>query len=138
MRQNVVIVLLSVCLSLLAVNLCMLLARSQPIAIGQGVGVPTGSVAIASVQGNDQSPWCFVYDVTSQRIAVYKAGNQGLELKGVRQITYDIRLEELDKKAANMNVRVADVKKLKGGSTPAPAPKGKVVEEPEETVEEGQ
>jgi hypothetical protein len=96
MRQNLVVVLLSVCLTLLAVNLYVTLRGPQPAAWGQGVGIPTGQVAIATVQGTSNDPWCYVYDVGSQRLAVYTTKNQGVELKGVRNITYDLKLEELN------------------------------------------
>ena len=102
MRQNLVVVLLSVCSTLLVVNLFMILGQPQQAAFGQAAALPTGSVAIATVQDTSNSPWCFVYDVSSQRLVAYKAGNQGLELKGARQITWDLKIEELSAKLAQM------------------------------------
>ena len=45
MRQNIIIVLLSICCTLLAVNLLVSLYRQQsfPVALGQAVGTPSGS-----------------------------------------------------------------------------------------------
>src|SRR5512145_1784995 len=109
MRQNFIIVLLTVCATLLAVNLYVSLQRPElPVAFGQAVGVPSGSVAIATSQGTGPEPWCFLYDVTSQRLAVYSCKNAGLELKGVRQLTWDLQLQELPPALASKRIPVAD------------------------------
>lgn len=127
MRQNFIIVLLTVCATLLAVNLYVSLQRPDlPVAFGQAVGVPSGTVAIATSQGTGPEPWCFVYDVSSQRLAVYSCKNQGLELKGVRQVTWDIQIPELPPGLASKRVTVADIKKEvtkqgKAGTSPPPA-----------------
>lgn len=72
----------------------------------------TGSVAIAAVQGTANEPWVFVYDVGSQRLACYKNSNQGLEFKGLRQITWDLRLEELTSAwASKGKIPVPEVRK---------------------------
>ena len=92
MRQNLVIVALSVCCTLLAVNLYVTLQLPQQPAFGQGAAIPTGHVA-------------------SQRLALYTARNRGLELKGVRHITYDLRLTELDARMVNKPLPVSEVKK---------------------------
>jgi hypothetical protein len=150
MRQNIIIVLLTVCATLLAGNLYVSLQRPDlPLAFGQAVGVPSGQVAIATSQGTGPEPWCFVYDVTSQRLAVYSCKNQGLELKGVRQCTWDLQLQELPPALASRRIPVADIKKElqkqpKAGATPPTAkekkePPGKQAppeEEPEEEAPE--
>jgi hypothetical protein len=94
MRQNFIIVLLSVCSTLLAVNLFVALRSPEiPLAFSQGVGTPTGSAAIAAVISQQGEPWCFVYDVGSQRLGAYTASkNQGVALTGVRHITYDLKV----------------------------------------------
>ena len=112
MRQNFIIVLLTVCATLLAVNLYVSLQRPElPVAFGQAVGVPSGSVAIATSQGTGPEPWLFLYDVGSQRLAVYTCKNQGLELKGVRQITWDLQIPDLPPALATKRASVADIKK---------------------------
>ena len=111
MRQNLVIALLSACLTLLCVNLYVSFSKQPlPAALGQAVGTPTGSVAIATVQGTSQDPWCYIYDIGTQRLAVYKVQNQGIELKGVRQITWDMKLEELNPKLAAQRLPVSVIK----------------------------
>ena len=111
MRQNLVIVALSVCCTLLAVNLYVTLQLPQQPAFGQGAAIPTGQVAMAAVQNTSQDPYVYIYDVASQRLALYTARNRGLELKGVRHITYDLRLTELDARMVNKPLPVSEVKK---------------------------
>ncbi len=109
MRQNLVIGLLSVACTLLAVNLYVSLSGARyPAALGQGAMEATGSVAIAAVH----EPWIFVYDVVNQRLACYKNSNQGIEFKGLRQLTWDLRLEELPPAwASKGKITVSEVRK---------------------------
>lgn len=115
MRQNVVIVLLSVCCTLLAVNLYVSLHGSSgalPPAHGQAAAGTQTSVALATVQGTSNDPWVYIYDVTSQRLGCYKTGNTGIEFKGLRQLTWDLKLEELNPKLATTGkVPVATIRK---------------------------
>ncbi len=57
------------------------------------------------------NPIVFVFDVGTQHLAVYKASNRGLKLTGVRQITWDLKLEELNPALAGQGVSVSQVKK---------------------------
>jgi len=119
MRQNITIALLFVCAMLLAVHLTVSLRRPEfPLAFGQAVGVPSGQVAIATSQGTGPEPWLFLYDVASQRLAVYTCKNQGLELKGVRQITWDLQIQDLPPALASKRASVADIKKGVSKQTP--------------------
>ena len=113
MRNNMVIVLLSVCCTLLAVNLYVALGEgaSQTAYSQAASAVPTGQVALATSQDTSNSPFVFVYEVGTQRLAAYKAGNQGIELKGLRQITWDLKLEELNPALANRRVKVSEIRK---------------------------
>lgn len=112
MRQNLVICLLSVCCTLLAMNLYVSLdGPAVREAAGQATAIPSNSVCVATVQGTSNDPWCYVYDVGTQRLAVYKTGNTGIELKGVRQITWDIKLEELNPRLATGKVPVSAIRK---------------------------
>ena len=132
MRKNLTIVLLSVGCTLLVVNLYITLNQPQArLALGQGTAIPTGSVALAAVMGNSAEPWVFIYDVQTQHLASYKNSNQGLMLKGVRQITWDLKIEELTPAAAAKGASVGEVKKAlsktPGGSAATgkkPAPMG--------------
>lgn len=54
-----------------------------------------GPVAISAVRVRQTEPWVFLYDVASERLAGYRAGKEGLELRAVRQVTWDLRVEEL-------------------------------------------
>jgi hypothetical protein len=54
-----------------------------------------GPVALSAVRVRQSEPWVFLYDVASERLAGYRAGREGLELRSVRQVTWDLRLEEL-------------------------------------------
>jgi hypothetical protein len=122
MRKNLTIVLLSVGCTLLAVNLFVMLKEPQArLALGQGTAIPTGSVALAAVMGNTAEPWVFIYDVQTQHLASYKNSNQGLVLKGVRQITWDLKIEDLAPAAAAKGASVKEVKgalgKGAGGSS---------------------
>lgn len=111
MRQNLVIVGLSVCCTLLAVNLYVLLQSPDRAAFGQGAAVPTGTVAMAAVQNSSQDANVYIYDVASQRLALYAARNRGIELKGLRQITWDLQLVELPGTLVNRPLPVSAIRK---------------------------
>jgi hypothetical protein len=96
MRQNLIIALLSIACTLLAVNLYVTLSEPRmPLAFGQAVGTPTGSVALATgvTQGGSET-MLYLYDLSNQRLAAYSTKNQGIELKGVRHITHDLKAVE--------------------------------------------
>ena len=78
----------------------------------QAAATPTGEVAIATVQGPGSQAWVFLYDVLSQRLAAYEAGNQCIELKGVRQVTWDLKLHELPSSLCGKKISVKDMKEL--------------------------
>lgn len=120
MRQNLIIVLLSVGSTLLAINLFVALRPQElPVAFGQAVGTPTGSVAVAAVQTQGGDPWCFVYDVGSQRLASYTATRTlGVELRGVRQITYDLKAVNFASQGKNpkpSDIKIELEKQAQGG-----------------------
>jgi len=121
MRQNLLIGLALSCAILLALNLLVALkGPTYPAAFGQGVGTPTGQVAIAAVPGTGGGEnYCWVYDVASQHLASYVQRGQGIELKGVRMITFDLEIRDLDAKLASKRLTVKDiegeVKKQRGG-----------------------
>jgi hypothetical protein len=128
MRQNLLVGLLFSCVILLALNLLVSLkAPSFPAAFGQAVGTPQGQVAIATVQGTGGGEtYCWVYEVASQRMACYVQRGQGIELKGVRQITWDLEIRELDAKLASKRLSVKDIEaEVKKQKTGGSASKGK-------------
>jgi hypothetical protein len=83
-------------------------------------------VALAATKGPSQEPWVFLFDATSDRLAAYRAGDLGIELKGVRRITWDLMLEELDPRrtAGGSRVRVAGVRKAMEEQGREPGPEG--------------
>ena len=93
MRQNLVVALLSVCCTLLAVNLIVALRGPQlPFAYGQAVGTPSGQVVLAT--GMNQSgneAVLYLYDVGTQALCAYTTKGQGIELKGTRRVTWDLK-----------------------------------------------
>lgn len=113
MRQNLIVALLSICCTLLAVDVVATLRGGNMLtAYGQATGNPTGSYAIATIQGSGNEGWCWVFDCTSKRLCSYVTKNQGIELKGARELTYDLKIRELPAAAANTRLTVAKVKEL--------------------------
>ncbi|HVR74980.1 MAG TPA: hypothetical protein VMT52_11635 [Planctomycetota bacterium] len=113
MRQNLIVALLSICCTLLAVDVVVTLRGSQvPPAYGQATGNATGSFAIATVQGSGSEGWCWIFDYESKRLCSYVTKNQGIELKGARELTYDLKIRELPPAAANTRLTVLKVKEL--------------------------
>ena len=78
----------------------------------QAAATPTGEVAIATVQGPGSQAWVYVYDVESHRLAAYETGNQCIELKGVREITWDLKLHELPPQLCGKRLSVKEVREL--------------------------
>ncbi len=111
MRQNVIVALLSICCTLLAVNLVVALRGPQlPFAFGQAVGTPSSSVVLAT--GMNQSgneAVLYLYDISSQALACYTTKGQGIELKGTRKITWDLKPQEY--RATAKSPTVAEMKK---------------------------
>ncbi len=111
MRQNLIVALLAVCCTLLGVNLAVSLRGPQfPVAFGQAVGTPSGQVVLATGQtqtGNEAV--LYLYDIATQALACYTAKNQGIELKGVRKITYDLKAPDFTAKGKSPTVQ--DMKK---------------------------
>jgi hypothetical protein len=112
MRQNLIVALLAVCCTLLAVNLYVALRGPQlPFAYGQSVGVPSGSVVLATgvSQGGSEAV-LYLYDAPSQSLACYTVKGQGIELRGVRRVTYDLKAVEFPAKGG----KAPSVKDMKG------------------------
>lgn len=96
MRQNLIIALLSICCTLLAVNLVVALREPKlQVAHGQAVGTPAGQAILATgmTQSGNEAV-LYVYDVGTQALAAYTTKGQGIELKGTRKITYDLQAPE--------------------------------------------
>ena len=81
---------------LLGANLTLLLLRpAEPrAALGQAAATPDGAAILATVQGSGNEPYFVIYDVASKRAGAYAIRN-GIELRGVRELTYDLELIDL-------------------------------------------
>ncbi|MBI4605955.1 MAG: hypothetical protein HY721_28660 [Planctomycetes bacterium] len=121
MRQNLVVALLCVGCTLLAANLVVTLRSSGlPAAYGQAVGAPSGQVVLATGQNQGGSEAVvYVYDVPTRKLGCYTTKGQGIELKGMRDVTWDFKLQELLPANANKRLTVKQVReelaKLEGG-----------------------
>lgn len=80
--------------------------------LAQSAATPTDRLAAVSLEGPGGEVWTVLYDVASSRLAAYRSKGQGLELRGARDLTWDLQLEEFDpgKLSARTSVSVADVR----------------------------
>lgn len=95
MRQNLTLCLLTVCATLLAVNLVVNLVRPAPQALGQAAGVGEGDFVLAT--GMNQSgneAVLYIFRTTDKKLACYTTQRQGIELRGVRNVGYELQFEE--------------------------------------------
>ena len=97
MRQNLIVVLLSVIATLLLV--LVLQQRSAPVYAQQGGGasatVGTIGVATGSLQGSQAAGfWIFLPD--SKRLAVYDWGSKRLRLRAVRNVEFDLQMNDFN------------------------------------------
>ena len=83
-----------------------------PRADAQAAASPVEKVALATIQGPANQPWVYLYDVDSQRLAAYQTGNGCIELRGVRQVTYDLKLVELLGNLCSSHPTVKQVKDI--------------------------
>jgi len=111
MRQNLIIMLLSVIATLLAV---MVFTRPAQVVMGQtasgsaSVGTEI-AVATGSLQGGSGSA-LYIYDAGKKRIMSYFLGNSGLELRAVRDISFDVVAQDFNGKPGQLTP-VATMKK---------------------------
>lgn len=111
MRQNLTIVLLSVIATLLVV--LVLQQRSEPVYAQQGgasgASVGTIGVATGALQGSSAAGfWIFLPD--SKRLAVYDWGSKKLRLRAVRNIEFDLQMNDFNVKGQSAPT-VNDVRK---------------------------
>lgn len=95
MRQNVTIALLAVCATLLAVNLTNSI-QGQVLrkALGQTAGVQGGNYVIATgITQSGNEAMLYVFDIENKRLAAYFNRGRGIELRGVRNIKWDLNLD---------------------------------------------
>ncbi len=100
MRDKVLIALLSVCCTLLAVNMGALWQQGAVNeAYGQagGGGTEGGGVIVATV-GTQNESMCYIYHTESKHLVAYSArGNGGIKVSGVRNTEFDNGFDEVNK-----------------------------------------
>jgi len=111
MRQNFIIALLSVCCTLLAVNVYVTLRGPQlPVAFGQGSGSDEVLIAGANIQNE---AFCFLYNKSRTRLISYKnRGSGGLELMGIRNCSSDWNPKINEYPRSNKKTAVKNMKDL--------------------------
>ena len=97
MRDKLLVALLSVCCTLLVVNVLVLM-NQKSVAHGQagGAGTDSGAYIIATA-GTQNDPICFVFHKASQHLVAYSARNGGIKVLGVRKTSFDTKLNEVNK-----------------------------------------
>lgn len=114
MRSNLIVALLTVVATLLGVQVAQSLRPGEsgsPIAFGQGVGATSG-FTISTVVGQGGETWCYVFEEASRTLACYSSKGLGLEIKGVRNLTADLKVREL---TPRQRLSVEDVEAILAG-----------------------
>jgi hypothetical protein len=97
MRDKLIIVLLSVCCTLLAVNLIAVWNDAAPVVHGQGGGGEAGGYILAT-SATQNEPICFIFKADTKHLAAYMARTGGgIRVLGVRNSTFDFNHEEVVK-----------------------------------------
>lgn len=111
MREKLIVVLLSVCCTLLVVNLIVLLNGETPAVHGQsgsGGGASSNDFIVAT-SATQNEPICFVFKADSQHLAAYMARTGGgIRVLGIRHTQWDFNQTEVLK-----HFSVAAAKKAK-------------------------
>lgn len=96
MRDKLIIVLLSVCCTLLVVNL-IALWNDTTVVHGQaaGGGGASGDYTIAT-SATQNEPVCFIFK-SDGHLAAYMARSSGIRVMGVRDTQYDFNYAEVNK-----------------------------------------
>lgn len=97
MRDKLIVVLLSVCCTLLAVNLVVLWNDDSPVVHGQAAGGGgVGGEFIVATSATQNEPVCFIFKTgDTQHLAAYMARNNGIRVMGVRQTQWDFNHTEV-------------------------------------------
>ena len=150
MRQNVIVVLLSVIATLLLV----IALKPSPAAVGQTAGGGTATIggdvvgATGTLPGGAAGAAFWIYEPHAHRLAVYTVGNAGLELKAVRDVQWDLQALEFPPgkqtpaisamKAAVQNLHKKEAAAAEKAQTKDSKKKGSKKEEEEPAEEEGE
>ena len=119
MRQNITVALLAICVTLLAVNVVQQMTRPVfPAAFGQAVGNTQGNYVLAtgmSTTGNNNM--LYILEVPTRKLAAYSVKTRGIEYMGTREITWDLKPEELTPTRGNLSVKQVKEAFLKQASS---------------------
>ncbi len=93
MREKLIVVLLSVCCTLLVVNLIALWSDESAVVHGQTAGI--GSEYIVATSATQNDPICFIFKPSSQHLVAYMARTNGIRVLGVRHAQWDFNHTEI-------------------------------------------
>ena len=104
MREKLIIVLLSVCCTLLVVNLIALWSDESAVVHGQTAGVGSDFIIATSATQND--PICFIFSKDKHLVA-YMARTNGIRVMGVRHAQWDLNHTEIKSQFSVSNAKKA-------------------------------
>ncbi len=93
MREKLIVVLLSVCCTLLVVNLIALWSDESAVVHGQTAGI--GSEYIVATSATQNDPICFIFKPSTQHLVAYMARTNGIRVLGVRHAQWDFNHTEI-------------------------------------------
>ena len=104
MRDKLVVVLLSVCCTLLVVNLIALWSDESAVVHGQTAGAGTDFIVATSATQNEGI--CFIFSI-SKHLAAYMARSNGIRVIGIRDTQYDFNHTEVNKHFSVLSAKKA-------------------------------
>ncbi len=105
MREKLIVVLLSVCCTLLVVNLIALWSDKSAVVHGQTAGIGGEYIVATSATQND--PICFIFKPSSQHLVAYMARTNGIRVMGVRHAQWDFNHTEIKSHFSVSNAKKA-------------------------------
>ena len=105
MREKLIVVLLSVCCTLLVVNLIALWSDESAVVHGQIAGI--GSEYIVATSATQNDPICFIFKPSSQHLVAYMARTNGIRVMGVRHAQWDFNHTEIKSHFSVSNAKKA-------------------------------
>ena len=119
MRQIIPVAMLAICATLLTVNVVQQMNRPAFMpAFGQAVGNTQGNYVLATgMSQSGNANMLFVLEVPTRKLAAYTVKSRGVEFMGVREITWDMKPEELTPKSGKLSVKAVKdaILKQQGG-----------------------
>lgn len=108
MRDKLIVVLLSVCCTLLVVNLIALWNEPSPVVHGQAAagGGTAGDFVIATT-ATQNDPVCFIFKKDGHLAAYMARSGSGIRVLGVRDTSYDFAVSEVAKHFSVRDARKA-------------------------------